>query len=344
MVSLADPTIARTSGELVNGLAPGRSIPLDQRKTYFTDAVQKLLEFEIRHLRYLVASAEHGSFRKAAAALHVRESAISRRIRDLEDEVGASLFLRRPDGVSPTLAGQRFLHRVRQALTHIREGTDEVAMIGRAESGLVKVGLFSSLASGFLADLFRCYDENHSNVRADFFEGDTLDHANAIRRFELDVAFVLGSSVWPECETTYLWSEHIFVALSESHHLAAEPELTWDELAKHSFIVQDIGPGKQIREYIIRKIRESGVGPDVDVQHIGRYNVFNLVALGNRVTLVLESETSISIPGVTYRPIQGETAPFSAIWSARNDNPPFRALLSLAKVMARPRGPTEAEF
>jgi DNA-binding transcriptional LysR family regulator len=242
------------------------------------------------------------------------------------------------------LAGQRFLGRVRQAFAHIREGTDEVATIGRAESGHVKVGLFSSLASGFLAELFRRYDENHSGVHIDFIEGEIADHASALRQFQLDIAFVIGSSVWPECETTYLWSEHVFAALSEGHRLAAESELTWEALSKQAFVVQDIGPGKQIRQYIIRKIHESGAGPHVDVQHVGRYNVFNLVALSDRVTLVLESETSISIPGVIYRPIQGEIAPFSAIWSARNDNPPFRALLSLAKLMARPRGETEAEF
>ncbi|WP_244543597.1 LysR family transcriptional regulator [Bosea sp. CRIB-10] len=47
---------------------------------------------ELRHLRYFVAAADHGSFRKAATAVDVKESAVSRRIRDLEDHLGASLF------------------------------------------------------------------------------------------------------------------------------------------------------------------------------------------------------------------------------------------------------------
>ena len=63
---------------------------------------------ELRHLRYFVAAAEHGSFRKAASALGIRESAVSRRIRDLEDHLGASLFQRHNGGVILTLAGQRF--------------------------------------------------------------------------------------------------------------------------------------------------------------------------------------------------------------------------------------------
>ena len=70
---------------------------------------------ELRHLCHFVAAAEHGSFRKAGIALGIQESAISRRIRDLEDHLGASLFQRRSTGVTLSLAGQRFLRRARTA-------------------------------------------------------------------------------------------------------------------------------------------------------------------------------------------------------------------------------------
>ena len=54
---------------------------------------------EFRQIRYFLAAAEYGSFRKAALALGIQESAISRRVRDLEDELGASLFQRHNGGV-----------------------------------------------------------------------------------------------------------------------------------------------------------------------------------------------------------------------------------------------------
>lgn len=90
---------------------------------------------EFRHLRYFVAAAEHGSFRKAGVALKIQESAISRRIRDLEDELGASLFHRHYGGVSLTQAGQRFLGRARKVLRQIKDGASDVGAIGRAELG-----------------------------------------------------------------------------------------------------------------------------------------------------------------------------------------------------------------
>ena len=112
---------------------------------------------ELRHLRYVIEAAERGSFRRAANAMGVHESAISRRIRDLEDEIGVALFVRHHGGVDLTHAGQRFLVRARKALSQIGHATIDAVSFGRGETGTVRIGIFSSLASGFLSDLLRAY-------------------------------------------------------------------------------------------------------------------------------------------------------------------------------------------
>jgi DNA-binding transcriptional LysR family regulator len=66
------------------------------------------MSIEMRHLRYVMAAAEHGSIRRAARALGVQVSAVSRRIADLEDEIGDTLFVRCSGGVALTYAGQRW--------------------------------------------------------------------------------------------------------------------------------------------------------------------------------------------------------------------------------------------
>jgi DNA-binding transcriptional LysR family regulator len=62
---------------------------------------------ELRHLRYFIAGAECGSFRRAAKRFGVQESAVSRRIRDLEDEFGVAVFIRSHAGISPIRHGNR---------------------------------------------------------------------------------------------------------------------------------------------------------------------------------------------------------------------------------------------
>lgn len=295
---------------------------------------KRCTSIELRHLSYFVAAAEHGGFRKAGIALEISQSAISRRIRDLEDHIGVSLFHRCTSGVSLTYAGQRFLRRAKQGLRAIQEGTESVALIGRGEEGVVRIGIFSSLASGFLYDLLRVYSLDHAEVRIELIEGAPADHVAAIRQFRLDVAFVTGTTKWADCETKHLWSERVFAVLPEGHDLALKEELSWDDLEVESFIVSDLPPGPEINDYLVQRLAALGHHPDIRQQYVGRDNLLQLVALGRGLTLTSEATTAARFPGICYRPITSEILPFSAVWSPQNDNPAFRRLLSLANTHA----------
>ncbi|MCO5081079.1 MAG: LysR family transcriptional regulator [Rhizobiaceae bacterium] len=290
---------------------------------------------ELRHLRYFVAAAEHGSFRKTGAALGISQSAISRSIRHLEDRLGVSLFHRHTSGVSLTYAGERFLRRTRQGLRAIDEGERSLAVIGRGEEGVLRIGIFSSLASGFLSDLLGTYEKTHNKVRLDFIDGSPADHIAAIRQLQLDVAFITGTSAWSDCETQHLWSERVFVVLPDHHPLTVKSEVGWADLAGEVFIVSDIAPGPEIHDYLVQRLADLGHHPQIEPQKVGRDNLLTLVALGRGLTVTSEATTAARIPGVVYRSIVGEVLPFSAVWSSKNDNPAFRKLLSLARSMAR---------
>lgn len=288
---------------------------------------------ELRHLRYFVAAAEHGSFRKTGVALGLSQSAISRCIADLEDQIGASLFHRHTWGISQTHAGQRFLIRARQVIRSVGEGAQDVAAAGRSEEGRIRVGIYSSIASGFLAELLASYGRRYAKVRIKMVDGNPVEHVAAIRRLSLDVAFITGTRDWPDCERTPLWSERVFAVLPNHHRLANREALEWSDLTDETFIVSETAPGQEIHDHLVRCLADLGQHPEIQVQHVGRDNLVPLVTLGQGLTLTSEAMTAASFPGVVYRPILGEVLPFSAVWSAKNDNPAFRRLLSLAKAM-----------
>lgn len=286
---------------------------------------------EIRHLRYFLAVAEHGSFRKAGAALGIEQSAISRRIRDLEDRLGASLFHRQASGVTLTEAGTRYLCHVRRVMRSLGEGAQDIAAAGRAETGRVRLGVYSSIASGFLADLLQAYGNRHPDVRIELANGSPDELVTAVRGLNLDVAFLAGDRDWPDCERAALWRERLFVVLPERHRLASNAEARWQDLVGEPFIVSEAAPGPEVQNLLLHRLTNVGGHPDIQVQRISRENLLPLVALGRGLTLVSEAMTAATLPGITYRPISGETVPFSAVWSAKNDNPAFRRLLSMAK-------------
>ena len=211
-----------------------------------------------RHLRYFVAASEHGSFRKAGAALGVQESTISRRIRDMEDGLGSALFHRHSGGVCLTVAGQRLLSKAQKVLRYINEGAEIVDAVGRGTEGQLRVGIFSSLASGFLQDLLRTFAAEHPGVHVEVADGNPAEHVAAIRQFRLDIAFLTGTLEWPRCETTYLWSERVFVVLPEAHALARKEEMKWHDLAHETFIVSDVPPGQEVHDYLVQRVADLG--------------------------------------------------------------------------------------
>lgn len=288
---------------------------------------------EIGHIRYFVAASEHGSFRQAAAALGVNESVISRRIRDLEDEVGASLFTRQSKGVQLTLAGQRFLDHSKEALKQIGAGREAVSAIGRGEAGQISVGL-SSPVSRFLSDLIRTFGAGHEGVRITFTECDIEMQIIAVRRLRLDVAFALNVTQWPGCDAARLWSERLFLALPVNHSLSEKSELCWSDLVGEALLISKIGQGYSLRNFLAQREVEIGGSLEVQEHELNPQSLLPLVALGLGVTLVCETRATASFPGLVFRPIAGESIAFSAVWSPQNDNPALRRLLSTARTLS----------
>ena len=294
----------------------------------------------VRQLRYFVAASEYGSFRKAAAALGVQESTVSRRIRDLEDNLGSALFHRHSGGVLPTIAGQRLLSRARKVLRYVSEGAEIVDAVGRVKDGHLRIGIFSSLASGFLQKLLKSFHEQHEGVQLQMLDGNPAEHVAAIRQFKLDIAFLTGTLEWPQCEADHLWNERVFVVLPESHALAEKDEVSWHEIAQEKFIVMDAAPGQEIHDYLVKHVGNLGHHPKIEAQYVGRDGLLTMVGVGTGITVTSEATTATQIPGICYRPIVGEILPFNAVWSPKNDNPALRRLISLAKVQSRRQAAT----
>lgn len=228
----------------------------------------------------------------------------------------------------------RFLQPARRALQQLGDGSRVVEAIGRGETGYLRIGVFSSLATGFLADLMRTFRVRRRRVRIDFVDGDPEDHLAAIRQTHLDVAFLPGMFDCAGCETTLLWFERVFLAMPAGHPLYNRDQIRWTDLVGSRFIVNDVAPGGEIQDYLTQRLADLGQHPDIHQQYVGRDNLLTLVAQGLGLTVTSEATTAVSFPGVVYRPIAGEELPFCAVWSRQNDNPAFRRLLSAARSAA----------
>src|SRR6516164_8665179 len=142
--------------------------------------------------------AEHLSFRGAARELGVRQAAVSRRVRELEDALGVSLFERSPHGLNITNAGAQFIEGVREGFRQIEHATRMASEAGRGSRGRLIIGIQPSMGAGFLRELMQVYSRRHPEVAVQLVEGTPpAEHILLVRRRELDVAFVADTIAAP---------------------------------------------------------------------------------------------------------------------------------------------------
>lgn len=226
---------------------------------------------ELSDIRSFVAVADASGMRRAALQLGVRQSVLSRRVRKLEDYLGASLFERGHDGVRLTLAGTRFLDGVRPTLAALDSAVRAVRSAGRAEEGLLRIGIVASLSTGFLRDLLSRWYQQHPRVRIKLDAGSTDEHTGAIRARDMDIAFAMGSPVVVGCDVEELWSEPVLAALPSDHDLAGRASIGLTSLQGERFIVTREAPGPETCAYIIKLCQTwSGVPPSMNMVLAGR--------------------------------------------------------------------------
>jgi DNA-binding transcriptional LysR family regulator len=280
--------------------------------------------------------AEHLSFSRAAQVLGIRQSAVSRRVRELEDKLGVSLFERDANGVRLTEAGRRFLDRSRLALAEIDHAVKSAANAGCGAEGAIRIGILSSLSGGFVRELLRAYREKHPAIAVEIVEGSASEHLARLSERLLDIAFVSGIPSVSHCDTVVLWEARLFAALPERHRLADESEVGWEALKDERFIVSRDAPGPEIHDYVVRRVADLRQSPSVERYSVGRETLMHLVALGFGISFISEAGTATCYPGVIFRPLAAsqDILPYSAVWLPGNDNPAFRRFLSLARSMS----------
>jgi DNA-binding transcriptional LysR family regulator len=107
--------------------------------------------FSLQNLRYALAAADYGSFRRAAEALLLRQSTLSRCVRQLEESIGMAVFERSSGGVRATQAGRQFLRSARLIFEQVEALAARTQSTGRGEAGRLTVGFYTSSPPGIFA-------------------------------------------------------------------------------------------------------------------------------------------------------------------------------------------------
>ncbi len=150
---------------------------------------------ELRHLRYFVAVGEGQHFRNAAERLHVSQSALSRQIQGLEEELGFKLFERLQRGVKLSAAGKLFLQDTRRILRQIEEAANRSRRVASGRSGTLRLGFVETLFwHGVVPKSFRRFHQQHPDAELELHALRTVEQIEAIRSGRLDAGFLFNDS------------------------------------------------------------------------------------------------------------------------------------------------------
>ena len=145
---------------------------------------------ELRHLRYFAAVAEERHFGRAAERLGIAQPPLSKQLQDLERELGYALFDRSHRPIALTAAGETLLEHARGILEAVEIGLREARRAGAGHSGTIAIGYPPSLAYSGLTQVLRAFRESSPDVAIQLLELAPAEQIAALKRGDLDVAFV----------------------------------------------------------------------------------------------------------------------------------------------------------
>jgi DNA-binding transcriptional LysR family regulator len=197
---------------------------------------------EIRQLRAFVAIAESGTFTAGALRVHVTQAAISMQIRQLENEIGARVFVRAPRHVILTEAGEQLLRRARHILREHDAALDEIAELAGAERGRLRIGSASAMVlTEQLPSILKELRKQHPAAEISVMSGTSEVLVDQILAGEVDIAFVSLPVDVRGIKTERL-SEDQLVAIASPHHkLAKQRTISAFTLAGERLILGERG-------------------------------------------------------------------------------------------------------
>ena len=286
---------------------------------------------ELRHLRYFVAVGDALNFGRAALALHIAQPPLSRAIRALEAELGASLFDRGTRGVRLTGAGSALLPEARRLLRDaeaFREGARQYA-VGAA--GTLSIGFVSTAAYNVLPRIVPAFRARRPGVRLALREATSDVQPAALASGELDVGFLIAGARDPALAYAPLHREPLIAALPARRRWPARVPLR--SLAREPFILFPREVAPELHDAIVARCRKAGFAPRIGQEAIQMQTIVSLVAGGMGVSLVPASLEHMRRDGVVYRPLaeRGPCVEIGLAWRAADDSPLTRAFVAEAR-------------
>ncbi len=237
--------------------------------------LQKYLSF--------VKTVEYGSFTKAAEILNYTQSGVSRMIADLEKEWGVTLLERSKYGVKPTSDGMKLLPYAQNLCADFDKLKMQVDELNGLQSGLIRIGTFSSVATHWLPNIIKEFQKDYPNIDYELLLGDYTEIEEWIHTGRVDCGF-LRLPTHPDFETIFLEKDKLMAIIPKDHPLKDFDKFPVTALCDEPFMLLEKGAKAEISEIFER----NNLTPNVKFTTWDDYAVMSMVESGLGIAILPE--------------------------------------------------------
>src|SRR5262245_3137597 len=196
-------------------------------------------------LEAFVAIADTGRFGRAADALHITQTALTRRLQNLEELLGVTLVERTTRSVALTRLGRDFLPQARRLLSDLSAALTEIRKTGKAERGDVTIACVPTVGVRFLPRVIQGYAAAHPQNRIHILDHASSGVADAVLRREAEFGINIGGARHPELAAASLVQDRFVLVCRDDHPLARRKGLSWKDLSGHPLILAGEASGNR---------------------------------------------------------------------------------------------------
>ncbi len=241
------------------------------------------MDTNIQKYKAFIKTVEQGSFTKAAETLGCSQSGISRMIHDLETEWKVSLLERSRAGIRLTSEGLRLLPHAKRVCEEYQKLQMQVDELNGLETGLIRIGTFSSVATHWLPNIIKEFQKDYPNIDYELLLGDYTEIERWILEGRVDCGF-LRLPTHPELETIFLERDQLRVILPKDHRFADCDRFPVQALCDDPFMLLEKGAKAEVSEIFER----NHLTPKVHFTTWDDYAIMSMVESGLGISILPE--------------------------------------------------------
>lgn len=255
---------------------------------------------ELRHLHYFKTLAEELHFRKASEKLHITQPALSRQIKELESELGVTLFDRNRRRVILSPSGKHLYIKTISLFKQLEETKRELKRIENMEVGSIRIGYVATAMHSILPEFLLKLKNGNPRLQLSISEMTTNDQLDGIRNGSLEFGFV-RCPVNDNSVSQKIVFKESFTLIFPANHPLAKKKLTNLSILRNEpfvFFPRHYNPGYY--DKTISLCYRAGFTPNIQYEGVGSYTLLQMVASGLGITILPYSIAKIADERVKY--------------------------------------------